>query len=51
MKRKKILAVLCFLLAGVCVMGIVEAQTREHEHGSVWKAGAVNFTEEIQNSL
>lgn len=50
MKRKKILAVLCFLLAGVCVMGIVEAQTREHEHGSVWKAGAVNFMEEIQTA-
>ena len=30
MKRKKILAVLCVLLAGVCIMGIAKAQTRVH---------------------
>lgn len=48
MNRKTILAVLCILLAGVCVTGIAQAQTRVHGQDSVCESGTVDSVEEIQ---
>ena len=48
MKRKKILAVLCVLLAGVCIMGIAKAQTRVHGQDIVQESGTANSAEAIQ---
>ncbi len=49
MKRKKILAVLCVLLAGVCIMEIAKAQTRVHGQDIVQESGTANSAEAIQN--
>ncbi len=46
MKRKKVLALLCFLLAGVCVMGIIESQIQAHGQSTTSESASTYSVEE-----
>lgn len=47
MKRKKILGLLCLLLAGVCAIGIVETQIQVHGQRANEESAAAYSIEEV----